>query len=244
MSSPTPEVHVSDRPEGAALALAEFIAAESRLHTEADGRFTIALSGGSTPARMLALLAGRPFSNDVPWGRWHVFWGDERCVPPEHPDSNYRMARETLLDHVPIPGEQVHRMRGETGPQDAADEYEATLRLSFPQSPPEFDLILLGLGEDGHTASLFPGTDALQERERLVVANWAPHLQAYRLTFTLPLLNAARRVAFLATGGSKAEVVRRALQTTTPGADIPAARVRPGSGAIHWFLDRAAAALL
>jgi len=177
------------------------------------------------------------------WDRCYVFWGDERCVPPDHPDSNYRMARETLLDRVPVPADHVHRIRGETEPEVAAQEYEEVLRYVFQSAMPAFDLILLGIGEDGHTASLFPGTEALQVERRLVVANWVPHL-GVRITFTLPLINSAAAVAFLASGASKARVIRQVL-SPVPGEPVPpAALVRPHSGVVYWFLTREAASQL
>ena len=172
----------------------------------ARGRFSIALSGGSTPRRLYQILASAPHVGSISWDRWQVFWGDERCVPPDHGDSNYRMARQALLDHVPIPPPQVHRIRGEVAPETAAGEYENEIGLVFQSTVASFDLILLGIGDDGHIASLFPGTEALKEDARLVVPNRAPHLQTQRVTFTLPLINSARAVAFLGTDGSKAKV--------------------------------------
>ena len=204
------------------------------------GRFTVALSGGSTPRRLYELLATPAYAEKTSWERWHVFWGDERCVPPDHPDSNYRMAREALLDRVPIPPSQIHRIKGEAVPYDAAEAYEHELCQSFGEPTPAFDLVLLGLGEDGHTASLFPGTNGLEEERRLVMANWVPHLQAYRITFTLPLINAARNVAFLVTDGSKAEVLRKVLAPTPGDPLLTAARVQPRAGTLHWFLSKAA----
>ena len=241
-----PELHVLPTPEDAAQALAEFVTALATERMEAEERFTVALSGGSSPRRLYELLAlpaleGPPYIWRNDWRRWHVFWGDERCVPPDHPDSNYRMARESLLSRVPIPESQVHRMRGEALPENAAEEYEALLRQTFQGPTPSLDLILLGIGEDGHTASLFGNTNALSEKERLVVANRAPHLQANRITFTLPLINAARAVAFLVTEESKAQVLRQVLR---PDPDKPASLVRPARGSVHWFLTTAAAGQL
>ena len=229
--------------------MAEFIVALARERVQAHGRFHIALSGGSTPRRLYELLAlprteGPPRMDNAAWGRWHVFWGDERCVPPDHQDSNYRMAGESLLDRVPVPTDQVHRMRGEASPQSAAEEYEGLLRQVLPGPIPAFDLILLGIGEDGHTASLFSNTDALMEKERLVVANWAPHLQAHRLTFTLPLINAARAIAFLVTDESKAQVLAKVLKPAPAEPPLPSSLVRPTSGTVHWFLTAAAASRL
>ena len=238
------ELHLLPTPEETARAAAEYIAtlAEERVLTR--GRFTVALSGGSTPRRLYETLASSPYAERLPWDRWVVFWGDERCVPSDHEDSNYLMAKRALLDRVPVLEENVHRMRGEAPPQEAAEEYQQVLRLVFGESTPSIDLVLLGIGEDGHTASLFPGTDALQEERRLVVANWIPALEAHRLTFTLPLLNAAGEVAFLVTDESKAEVLLQVLRPA-PGAAIPpAALIRPASGKLHWFLSKAAASQL
>ena len=154
------------------------------------------------------------------------------------------MAREALLDMVPLPTDNIHRIRGEATPQDAAAEYEEMLRRVFPGSRPALDLVLLGMGEDGHTASLFPGTAALEEEHRLVVANWVPHLQAHRITFTLPLINAASTVAFLVTDASKAAMVKQVVQPAPDDPALPAGRVRPASGTVHWFLTWAAASQL
>jgi 6-phosphogluconolactonase len=225
----------------------EEVAARAAAAVAARGRFAIALSGGSTPRALYALLAdpAAPFRQRLPWASTHVFFGDERCVPPDHPDSNYGMARAALLAHVPIPPRQVHRMRGELPESEtAALEYEAELAEAFSLHEgelPRLDLVLLGLGPDGHTASLFPGTAALEERSRLVVANYVAKLGAYRLTLTYPVLDAARAVLFLVSGAEKAERVADVLER---GADLPAARVRPSDGALLWFLDAPAAAQL
>ena len=237
-------LHILPGPEEATQALAEFVVAIARERVEADGRFAIALSGGSTPRRLYELLASPPCIERVAWGRWHVFWGDERCVEPDHPDSNYLMARESFLDHVPIPGDQVHRIRGETSPQSAAEEYEVLLRQVLQGTTPVLDLILLGIGDDAHTASLFSNTGALRETERLVVANWAPHLQAHRITFTLPLINAAGAIAFLVTDESKAGVLRQVLKPANDQPTLPASLVCPAPGTVHWFLTAAAASQL
>lgn len=203
---------------------------------------TVALSGGSTPRRMHELLAGQPH---IDWTNVHVFWGDERMVPPDDEASNYRMARESLLSHIDIPESHVHRMPGEHNPQQAAQEYEQTIQKVFGVSPPQmprFDVILLGMGADGHTASLFPGTEALDERDRYVVANKVPQLDTTRLTLTYPVLNAARCVILLVAGKDKAEAAAQCVgrNDDTP----PAGRVRPPDGDLHWLLDSDAAARL
>jgi 6-phosphogluconolactonase len=238
------ELHILPSTEETAQAKAKFVAtlAEECLGTQ--GKFTIALSGGSTPRRLYQILASPPHAETIAWDRWHIFWSDERCVPPDHQDSNFRMARQALLDHVPVPPAQVYRMRGEVAPEKAAREYETAVLNVFQTPVPSFDLILLGIGDDGHTASLFPGSEALLENQRLVMANLAPSPPVHRITFTLPLINAAKVVAFLDTDESKAEVLRRVLEPA-PGEDVlPAARVRPTKGIVHWFLTKEAASLL
>jgi 6-phosphogluconolactonase len=170
MEIPVAKLHVSSTAEEAYQNMARFVAGLAEQTPAAQGRFTIALSGGSTPRRLYEILASPPYAEGMAWDRWHIFWGDERCVPPNHVASNYRMAREALMDHVSVPDEHVHRMRGEAVPQEAAGEYEAVVREVFQETLPSFDLILLGIGDDGHTASLFPGTRPLQEKDRLVEA--------------------------------------------------------------------------
>jgi len=211
------------------------------------GRFTIALSGGSTPRSMYTLIAANA-SASLPWDRMFFFWGDERHVPPDDPESNYRMARETLLSKVAIPPANVFRIPAENPDASAAAEaYEQTLRKFFAIAPgefPRFDLILLGIGPDGHTASLFPETEALQEKSRLVVANWVEKMQTSRITLTLPVLNAARSVAFLVSGIDKAPALREVLEGSAPGGMYPSKLVQPSAGNLIWFVDRAAASQL
>ena len=238
------ELHVVHTTEEAAQANATFVAALAEECLRTQDRFTIALSGGSTPRRLYQVLASPPYDEEMAWDRWHIFWGDERCVPPDHEDSNFRMAKEALLDHISIPLAQVYRMRGEIEPEEAAEEYETAVLDGFQTPAPSFDLILLGVGDDGHTASLFPGTLALQEKHKLVVSNWSPSLQVHRITFTLPLINAARVVAFLDTDESKAEVLRRVLEPAPREGVLPAAMIRPTDGTVHWFLTKEAAGLL
>ena len=230
--------------EDASQAAAQFVADLAQNLTASQGRFTIALSGASTPRRLHQLLASSPLADSIAWDRWHVFWGDERCVPPDHDDSNYRMARETLLNQVPIPESQIHRMRGEAVPSVAAEEYEELILNVFHTPTPSFDLILLGIGDDGHTASLFPGSEALQEHERLVVSNLVPELRVHRITFTLPLINAAKTIAFLDTAESKSDVLRSVFDPPPGDNQPPAALVRPFHGTVHWFLTEKAAKLL
>jgi 6-phosphogluconolactonase len=208
---------------------------------EAAGRMTVALSGGSTPKHLYLLLASPDYQNRIPWGNVHVFWGDERCVPPDHPESNFRMAQEALLSRIQIPAENIHRMRGEGEPQAAAAEYEKELQKFFGFNPvglPRFDLILLGIGEDGHTASLFPGSEALNETKHLVVAPFVATLNSYRLSLSLPVLINAANVWFLVAGASKVDAVKQAFSDSS---DLPAARVQPVNGKLIWFITRDAA---
>ncbi len=211
----------------------------------ARGGFRTLLSGGSTPRRLFEILAAEP-AGALPWDRTHLFWGDERCVPPEHRDSNFHMTREALLARVSPPAAQVHRLRGEEADGGAAArDYQAEVAAAFGVDssgpPPAFDLVWLGLGADAHTASLFPGTLALGESRRWFVANDVPQLGTRRLTATYPLLDAARAVVFLAAGGDKAAALGRVLAAAGTVADAPARGVRP-AGSLTWVLDRAAAA--
>jgi 6-phosphogluconolactonase len=211
------------------------------------GRFTIALSGGSTPKNLYTLIAANA-SAGLPWDQMFFFWGDERHVPPDHPDSNYRVAKESLLSKVPVPPANIFPIPAENPDASAAAEaYEQTVRKFFALGPgefPRFDLILLGMGPDGHTASLFPETAALQEKSRLVVANWVEKLNASRITLTLPVLNAARCVAFLVSGTDKAAVLHEVLEGSAPAEKYPSKLVRPTDGRLIWFIDRAAASQL
>ena len=236
----SPDVRVHATPHAAAQALAREVCRLSADAIAERGRFTIALAGGSTPAALYGLLASPPLSAGTDWSRWHVFWGDERCVPPDHPDSNYGMARRALLDRVPIPPAHVHRMAGEDAPHRAADTYAAVLSEALAPDG-RLDLVLLGIGGDGHTASLFPNTAALSETERPVVANWVPHLHAHRITLTLPALNRARHVAVLATGADKADAVRRSLAPHPGDATPPIALVAPEDTPVVWYLKQDAA---
>jgi 6-phosphogluconolactonase len=208
---------------------------------QTNGRFSVALSGGSTPKSLYSLLASGSIPS-IPWDKIFFFFGDERCVPPDHPDSNYRMACETGL-FAKVPNDHVFRVHAEeTNPDNAARAYEQTLREFFGSQPgefPRFDLVLLGLGPDGHTASLFPGTAALNEHTRLVVANWVDQFHTYRITFTLPVLNGSACVMFLASGAEKSNIVREVIKNEH--ADLPSQKVRPADGRLLWMMDRAAA---
>ncbi len=239
---PAPEVRVLDGPAEVARAAAEEWRARALAAVAGSGRFAVALAGGATPGRLYALLAdaAAPYRAALPWAATHVFFGDERPVPPDHPESNYGMARDALLARVPIPPANVRRMRGEEEPEAAARAYEDELRAFFGPSP-RFDLALLGMGPDGHTASLFPGSPALDETARLAVAPFVPALGTGRITLTLPALDAASRVVFLVSGAAKAKALARVLSGERGPGALPAARVRPREGSVLWLVDRAAA---
>jgi 6-phosphogluconolactonase len=232
-------VQVYQDPRELAEAAARDFAARAEAAINVPGRFTVALAGGSTPKATYEALA-RHYASELDWGRVHAFFGDERTVPPDHEDSNYRMARDTLLSHVPVGG--VHRMRGELPPAEAAAAYEQELREFFGRGePPRFDLILLGLGEDGHTASLFPETSALGVADRWVVANPVLKLETTRLTLTVPVINAAKAVTFLVAGEGKAEALKQILEGEADPRAYPAKFIRPEGGDLTWMVDRAAA---
>lgn len=223
------------------------LAHHARECVDASGRFTLALSGGSTPRRLYTLLADpdAPYRAAVPWAATHVFWGDERCVPPDDPQSNYRMAREALLSRVPIPPENVHRVEAERpDPKAAAALYERELRRVFALGEgeaPRFDRMLLGMGPDGHTASLFPGSDAIGVRDRLVAATWVEKFESFRITLTIPVFERAASVHFLVSGADKAETLAAVFDPASPPDRFPCQRIRPADGELLWLVDRAAA---
>jgi len=240
-------VHVLRDLDGIARAIAERWSQLSREAIAAHNRFHVALAGGSTPRRLYETLAALDATTAPDWANTCIYFGDERAVPPDHPDSNYRMAREALLDHVPIPSGQVHRMEAE-GPdrEHGARAYAELLNRELPldkEAMPAFDLILLGLGEDGHTASLFPDTDILGEHEHLVAPVYVDRLNTWRMSLTLPVINRARHVMVLVAGQSKAGIAHRVLEAPPPTPPLPAQRLAP-VGSLEWFLDREAAAQL
>jgi len=216
---------------------------------EANGRARIALSGGSTPKAALQLLADpdEKYRKRMPWENIELFWVDERTVPPDHPESNYRMTKEALLDHVSLYPQQIHRMEGELEPEAAAARYESELRNTFRLEGaeiPRFDLIFLGMGDDGHTASLFPRTAAIHEMARLVTANHVPQKDTWRITLTWPVINHARSVSFLIAGADKAQRVHEVFLGPRDPERLPSQLIWPSSGILTLFLDKAAAALL
>jgi 6-phosphogluconolactonase len=210
------------------------------------GRFTVALSGGSTPRRMYELLASVEYRNRVSWASVHIFFGDERCVPPTDPESNYRMAVEAMISRLPIPAQHTHPMKCEDDPVEGARLYEQELRSFFDAATawPRFDLVLLGMGDDGHTASLFPGTPAISEQHAWVMANRVEKLKTFRITLTAPAINHAAHTLFMVTGAGKAERLAEVLYGPRDPDRLPAQLIQPVDGSLTWLVDRAAASLL
>ena len=236
-----PEIKVvPDAVEVAHEAAERFIAAANRAADEGR-RFSVALAGGSTPKALYELLATDAYRSRIDWARVEVFFGDERTVPPDHKDSNYRMARETLLSKVPIPGDNVYRMAGERDPNLAAKEYGQVLKEKFGEGG--LDLVLLGMGDDGHTASLFPDTAALDETKHRCVANFVPKLNTWRLTLTAPFINRAREVILLVSGAGKAARLHEVLEGGPDPRRLPVQLIRPEEGRHTWIVDAAAAGM-
>jgi 6-phosphogluconolactonase len=242
MAGMTPQVIVSETPEALADRIAEDFEALIKETLAQKDRVTIALSGGQTPKQFYSRLAQEPFRGRIPWEKLWFFWSDERCVPMDHPDSNFRMVSETLLKEVPVRPSHVFRMRGEDAPPQAARDYEKVLREIFPDAEwPPIDLMFLGLGPDGHTASLMPATPALNlsgaPNDRWVVGNVIRSMQTVRITFTLPAINHARHVWFLVTGAKKAKIFAQVRQAEN--VDYPASLIKPESGDLRWYVDKA-----
>jgi 6-phosphogluconolactonase len=245
---PTPNLRVFDSLAELSPAAHEQLA-DLGTHAVAErGRFTLALSGGGTPLVLYRLMAQTPQAMGGRWAQTHVFWGDERCVPPDDPGSSFGQARDVLLKHVPLPEENIHRVFGEWEPQKAAEDYARQLR-QFAEAGlawPRFDVVLLGMGDDGHTASLFPGPITKAERTRPTMAVTASYQDrpANRVTLTPLVFNSARNIVFLVAGESKAEALAAVLSGSADPERWPAARIRPTDGTVTWFVDRAAAKLL
>jgi 6-phosphogluconolactonase len=236
-----PSLRVLENRDAVARTAAQWVHDRAWAAANARGRFTLALSGGTTPRALYREMAAGP---RLPWDRMVFCFGDERTVPPDHPESNSGMARETFTGMPFVDHSSVYRIKGELPPAEAAADYEQTLRKLFPGTTtfPSFDLVLLGLGPDGHTASLFPHSLALAERIRWVVDNWVEKLRTHRITLTFPVVNAAAEVLFLVTGDDKAWALREALRGKAAVAEIPARGIAPTSGRLTFLVDRAAAA--
>jgi 6-phosphogluconolactonase len=234
-------IQTSPTPEDLALAAANHFSDLAQEAIVDHGYFAVALAGGSTPKGMYRTLATIEFAQQVNWELVHVFWGDERTVPPDHEQSNYRMAKEAMLDFVPIPKENIHRILGEIKPLDAARLYQRTIEDFFKPEETVFDLILLGMGDDGHTASLFPGNPAILGDTRLVAATFVEKLDTWRITFTPTLINAANNVTFLVSGEKKAWRLRQVLVGRYQPEELPSQIIRPTRGKLRWLIDKAAA---
>jgi len=232
--------------EALSRAAAELFVRQANEAIKNRGRFSVALSGGHTPQRAYELLAGPPFNTQVDWGRAHVFWGDERCVPPDDPRSNARMAREKLLDHVPVPPANIHPIACADSAKNGARSYESLLRSFFDGCPKSFDLVFLGLGTDGHTASLFPGTPALLEKDRWVTEIYSEKEAIHRVTLTAPILNQALILAFITSGASKAGMLREVLNERHEPERFPARLIKPDcyGGKLYWLADKDSASLV
>jgi 6-phosphogluconolactonase len=227
--------------EGISRAAAELFADAAEQAISSRGRFSVALSGGNTPRRLHEILSAEPYHSQIQWQAVHVFWGDERCVPLDDPRSNFRMARETLFDHVSIPAENIHAVQGDLPPVEAAAQYETELRNFFRDEPPIFDLILLGMGDNAHTASLFPHTPVLNETERWVSEVYVAELNMFRVTLTAPLINQAGQVIFLVSGADKALALQNVLEGAYHPQEYPAQLIRPNGAHPLWLVDKAAA---
>ncbi len=242
---PDVQVRVFEDMDALSRAAADRFLALSRESIASAGKFTVALSGGSTPRRLYSLLGADPYQKSVDWTRASVFWADERAVPHDHPESNFRLAFDLFLSRVPIPAANLHRIKGEEGPERAAKEYEDDLCRFFAiQGLPIFDLIILGIGEDGHTASLFPGSPALAKTTRLALPVYPEKPGTSRVTIALSVLNNAAHVLFLASGHEKADIVAEVLGEGKANERYPAGLVNPSHGSIEWFVDKDAAAQL
>lgn len=241
-----PDLRVSEDPEEVARAAARRFVEISAESAAARGVFSVALAGGSTPKRIYELLAeDEEFKGKVDWPSAHVFFGDERTVPPDHADSNYRMANEALLSRVALPEENVHPMNGVGDAAANASLYEDDLRSFFGgEDWPRFDLVMLGMGDDGHTASLFPSTEALTNASAWVVSNWVEKFGTWRITLTAPAINRARHVLFTVSGAGKAERLREVLRGPRDTERLPSQLIRPDTGTLEWFVDKAAATKL
>ena len=239
------KIVVLDDVETISKAAADLIVSISKDAINENGKFTIALSGGNTPSTLFSILAEKPYSTYIDWKRTYVFWGDERCVPASNAQNNSHVARKLLLDNIPIPQENIFPIQVTIPPAAAASHYEKTLRVFFRSDVPSFDLILLGMGEDGHTASLFPGTAVLAEKEALVKQVFIDEQQLYRITFTLPLINNAKHILFLVTGKEKSRMLFKVLEGNASPEKYPAKLIKPKRGKkLFWYADKNAASLI
>ena len=238
------ELHIEKDTKALSASLAEWINNYIQQVLAKQDRFTFVLSGGSTPKALYALLAESPYKESIPWGKLHFFWGDERAVPFEDSRNNAKMCYDELLDKVPVKAENIHIMRTDITPEESAAEYEKIIKSYFEGSETTFDFVLLGMGDDGHTLSLFPGTEVIHEQNALATSFFLQAQDMYRITLTAPVVNNAACVAFLAAGAGKAEVLKQVLKGEKNIDLYPSQIIQPEKGQLHWFVDEAAAALL
>ena len=238
------KVDIYNNPEALSRAAADLFVHQSQMAVQNKGRFSVALSGGNTPRRLYELLAQKPWVDQVPWKKTHVFWGDERCVPKDDLRHNALHVFKLLLDHVPVPSSQIHPVYCEKSPKDTAEKYELLLRYFFKDTRSCFDLMLLGLGNDGHTASLFPGTPVLNERSKWVSEVVVPSQEFSRVTLTIPLLERSLMTLFMVEGEEKAGVLKIVLEGPKDPSKYPAQQIAPLNGQLIWMVDKAAAKLL
>ena len=238
-----PQLEVFPDTQSLAEAAARHFVDQAHKNISTHGQFNVALSGGTTPRVMHSILAAA-FRDEVDWSKVCFFWGDERSVPPDHPGSNYHMAYETLLKPLSIDSQQIHRIQAELSPEEAAHKYEQAIRHHLHDKSTRLDLIFLGMGDDGHTASLFPGTNALDENENWVVTNQIEKLNTWRITLTAPFINAAKQVTFLVAGESKASALKKVLEGPRETTTYPSQLIQPNNGSLLWLLDQAAASQL
>jgi len=239
------KISVFNNEESLSKAAADLVLSVSKQAIKDSGKFTIALSGGKTPSKLFAILANKPYSKEINWKQTYIFWGDERCIPANNPQNNSYTAKKILLDDIPVPDENIFPIQVNMVPAAAANHYEHTLKIFFKSEKPSFDLILLGMGEDGHTASLFPGTSILFEKEALVKNVYIEEQRMHRISFTIPLINNAKHILFLVTGKEKAGMLFKVLEGKTIPGKYPAKMIKAGKGnKLYWYADKSAAALI
>lgn len=224
--------------EEIAVAAAELFVEEAKKNIAKRGKFIVSLSGGSTPKTLYALLATAKYSDRIDWQKVYFFWGDERAVAPDHKDSNYRMVKEALLDHVNIPSSNVFRIKGELPPAAAVNDYQEVLRNFFVNKPVVFDLCFLGMGDDGHTASIFPGTKAVSIKRKRVQNVYVKKLEAHRITVTAPVINRSRLIVFLVAGANKAAALKEVFYGNFEPNVYPSQLIRAATGEVFWYLDK------
>ncbi|HEY3405244.1 MAG TPA: 6-phosphogluconolactonase [Ohtaekwangia sp.] len=236
--------HIFKTPDELLVSLADLIVKQAEAATQKQGRFSFVLSGGSSPKKLFELLASDSYRNKIDWSHVYFFFGDERNVPADHADSNYLMAKKALFDALNIAEDHIFRMKTELGPAEAAANYQQSVLYYFGDKPVQFDFVLLGLGDDAHTASLFPHTTVLKEKTAVVKEVYVDKLNTYRITLTEPCINKAKQVVFLVYGGGKAEAIHHVQKGNSNPETYPAQLINPASGELHWFMDEAAATKL